>query len=95
MKKIFIDFPEFNTIESKVDALTKIVNESKSKVELPKLFSRNEAANILGVCPKTLTKYCKEGRIKFYQPSRKYLFKLEDLDFFLIGSQNFIDNDEY
>ncbi len=49
-----------------------------------KFLSHREAARLLGVSDRTLTRYRQEGKIKAVKySSRKYIYRREDLEAFL------------
>jgi excisionase family DNA binding protein len=45
-------------------------------------FTSKEAAEIIGIHPVTLARYCKEGKIGFYLVGRNRRFTQEDIDKF-------------
>ncbi len=51
------------------------------------LLTRDAAAELMKLSPTTLTKYVKEGKIRFGGSDRKYLFKKSDVDAFIFKKQ--------
>ncbi len=67
-----------NLIAETVREELKVHQISHSPID-DKPLKRREVAGILGITPITLTKWCKEGRIKFSQIGKRYYFNREDV----------------
>lgn len=51
--------------------------------EAAKLLRHNEAANFLHISPKTLYKWCLQGKVKYYKAGSLNLYKQSDLEAFI------------
>lgn len=48
-----------------------------------KLLRHNDAANFLHISPKTLYKWCLQGKVKYYKAGSLNLYKRSDLEAFI------------
>jgi excisionase family DNA binding protein len=53
---------------------------------MPKYLSVEQVAETLFVCRETVLRWCREGRLKCYQPGQKVLIAERDLVAFVEGS---------
>lgn len=51
-------------------------------------LSNEEAAEVLGIKPRTLDNWCTNGKIPYYRPGAKRRFKREDLDAFIESTRH-------
>lgn len=77
--------------KQKLQALLEAVAELKNQVEQSKTkedvaltyLTTKQACTYLKVCRKTLYKFRMEGKIRYYKPGRKVMYKQTELDAFI------------
>ena len=75
--------------------LRKVIKEEVGEVvdkkinRQPKILSRKEAANILGICENTISEYVKNGRLPNRGIGRKIMILDTDLDHIKLKNKSF------
>ena len=88
MKTHVFEIAETKLIEAKLNEIIQLLLDSSTCVE-QEILNTQQAAKYLGISSRTLFNYCKQGRINFAQPSRKYFFRKEDLNNFITNPENY------
>ena len=72
-------------LEEKINAVLESNEQARKDKEagIEKRITKREAAEILGICSKTLDNYIKKGHLPYYQFKSKILLKKSDLIAFM------------
>lgn len=70
------------------------IGRSERKWSQMKYYTREEVADILGVTARTVYNYVRDGKLKGYRISNRWLFKEEDIDTFVTRVSSFDNLDK-